>query len=114
MTTQDGPAEIDRITLRFIACLYCREQFPSVTEAKIHDTICPQHPAVQQVAVAKRFIADMFKLACEDGSIDVLDFDDEATRVGILIETRYDPAIHGEQDAEPGDPWYVIAPEWSV
>ncbi len=25
-----------------------------------------------------------------------------------------DPALHGDQDAEVGDPWYVIAPEWRV
>lgn len=32
---------------------------------------------------------------------------------GLLIETAYDPEIHGpnDVDAEPGDPWFVFA-DW--
>ena len=33
---------------------------------------------------------------------------------GVLVETTYDPAIHGEQDAEPGDPWMVFSPAWNA
>ncbi len=67
-----------------------------------------------QLVVAKRFIGDMAKLAWESGTIDCCDFDEQATKAGILIETSYDPAIHGEQDAEVGDPWFVVAEEWRV
>jgi hypothetical protein len=36
---------------------------------------------------------------------------DEALRLGLIIEVPYDPEIHGENDCDvkPGDPWYVIA-----
>ena len=42
-------------------------------------------------------------------SIDGADIQEIAEETGVLVETKYDPAIHGEQDAEPGDPWDVYS-----
>jgi hypothetical protein len=65
--------------------------------------------------VAKRFIATTIKDYA--WGLDIIDGGDLQARAvanGILLATTYDPALHGEQDVEVGDPWYVIAPEWRV
>jgi hypothetical protein len=70
---------------------------------------------VEQLAVAKRFIETTIKDYA--WGLDIIDGGDLQARAvanGILLATTYDPALHGEQDAEVGDPWYVIAPEWRV
>ena len=34
----------------------------------------------------------------------------KAAQLGLLTETKYDPAIHGENDyADPGAQWFVFA-----
>ncbi len=122
MTTQDGPAEIDRTLLPGartffywpISCLYCHTSFLSRSDAKLHDATCLEHPAVQQLGLAKRFIARIIELYDKSYTVEGPDIWDAATKHGILVETKYDPALHGEQDAEAGDAWYVIAEAWRV
>ena len=37
---------------------------------------------------------------------------DTAEAQGLIVATTYDPAIHGDNgDAEPGDHWFIIAPD---
>ncbi len=103
-------AEIDRLTIREEQ----REISASVLSRIINTRLAEIRQLKGQLAVAKRFIGDMAKLAWESGTIDCCDFDEQATKAGILIETSYDPAIHGEQDAEVGDPWFVVAEAWRV
>lgn len=39
------------------------------------------------------------------------DIQNEAERLGLVVPTEYDPAIHGDNiDADPGDRIYVFAP----
>ena len=41
------------------------------------------------------------------------DVQDMAVECGILVETTYDPEVHGPSDmANPGDRWYVFSPEF--
>jgi hypothetical protein len=36
---------------------------------------------------------------------------DIAEQLGLIVKTKYDPAIHGPSDCcEPGDDWYVFVP----
>ena len=57
---------------------------------------------------ARRCLKNGSFLGCD---IDGGEAQDWAVELGILIETTYDPALHGEsEDAEPGDPWFVFAP----
>lgn len=38
------------------------------------------------------------------------DVQDKAVELGLLIEAKYDPAVHGEiEDADPGDPIFVFS-----
>lgn len=46
--------------------------------------------------------------------MDGADVQEVLQQSGVLVETTYDPAIHGEQDAEPGDPWLVFSPAWNA
>lgn len=52
----------------------------------------------------------------EGCDLDGGDVQDKAVECGVLVPTRYDPAIHGENqvDAEPGDDWYVFSPEFKA
>jgi tRNA splicing ligase len=37
------------------------------------------------------------------------DIQDKAVELNLVVKTKYDPAVHGEDDcAEPGDDWYVL------
>lgn len=47
----------------------------------------------------------------QGGDLDGGAIQDEAEKLGLLVLTKYDPKIHGESDFEPGDDWYVLAPE---
>lgn len=91
MVEQDGPAEIDRISLQ------------------------PQDPVVQQLAVAKLLVAACVMIAQESGP-----WPDEALReclesLGIVREIIYDPDEHGEiAEAEEGEPWMIVAEEWRL
>ena len=46
------------------------------------------------------------------GDIEGSTVHDLGVKTGVIIETKYDPEIHGEceYDAEPGDAWYVLNP----
>ena len=133
MTTQDGPPEIDRKILVTAMCLYCQQRFATVAEAKVHDATCPEHPAVrqlaevnallleemrlhsrtvgeldaavQQLAVAKRFIASIID-RINDCTIDVV------TVTGALLDAGMIAETHAGLD--PRDPWYVLSEAWRV
>jgi len=36
---------------------------------------------------------------------------DAAVKFGVAKQVKYDPKVHGpnDHDAEPGDPWFVLA-----
>ena len=67
-------------------------------------------PAVEQP------LAEFVRWAISEGPFEGCDLDgggiqDKAEKLGILIKTKYDPALHGETDiCEPGDDWLVFAP----
>lgn len=46
------------------------------------------------------------------------DVQTKAIEFGIIVQTQYDPATHGEPDTgvdiEPGDPWFVFAYQQST
>jgi hypothetical protein len=47
--------------------------------------------------------------------MDGADFQDWAVDCGLVVETKYDPAIHGSTSVcEPDDPWYEPTPELSA
>ena len=53
-----------------------------------------------------------------DGSdLDGGDVQDKALECGVIVETNYDPAIHGETaicEVKPGDPWFVFSDEFKA
>lgn len=63
-------------------------------------------------------MAEFVKWAMQEGPWDGCDLDgydvqSKALQLGLLVRTEYDPEKHGESEygAEPGDDWYVLAPE---
>ena len=76
---------------------------------------CPGLPA-PEVGGALLLVKDMLEQFWEHGGdVDGFDLQDSALKFGILVETKYDPALHGEgEDAEPGDPWYVFSPQFEA
>lgn len=63
-------------------------------------------------------MAEFVKWAMQEGpwsgnELDGGDVQDKACKLGLLVKTQYDPDIHGESefDIEPGDDWFVLAPE---
>jgi hypothetical protein len=44
------------------------------------------------------------------------DVQDKAVECGLLVETTYNPNVHGENDcdAEPGDPWFIFSNEFKA
>lgn len=59
-----------------------------------------------------RLILDRWQeMECLIESVDVQECLEES---GVLITTKYDPVLHGDQDAEPGDPWHVFSPEYAA
>ena len=69
-----------------------------------------------EVRGALLLVKDMLEQFWEHGGdVDGFDLQDSALKFGILVETKYDPALHGEgEDAEPGDPWYVFSPQFEA
>jgi hypothetical protein len=58
------------------------------------------------------FAHQIIQIAFEGGSLDGGDIQDMGVKCGLLIETTYDPEIHGCPDhcsAEKGEEWYVYA-----
>ena len=49
----------------------------------------------------------------EGNDLDGADVQRKAVECGLLTETKYDPALHGEADewVEAGDAWYVFCDE---
>lgn len=63
-------------------------------------------------------MAQFVKWAMQEGpwsgnELDGADVQDKARKLGLLVKTQYDPEVHGESefDIEPGDDWFVLAPE---
>lgn len=54
--------------------------------------------------------------AWSGNDLDGGDVQNKAVECGILTETQYDPAIHGESEfeVEPGDGWYVLSDEFKA
>jgi len=66
---------------------------------------------MEQVDALKQF----FRWAMQEGPFDGCDLDgggvqDKAEALGLIVKAKYDPAIHGEQDIDPGDEIFVFAP----
>ena len=66
-------------------------------------------------------LAEFIAWAIREGSwqgcnLDGGDVQDKAVEMGILVETKYNPRIHGENDcdAEPGCPWFVFSPAFKT
>ena len=67
-------------------------------------------------------LAEFARWAIENGSwdgslgLDGGDIQEKAVSCGILIMTKYDPEIHGNNDVEcePGDNWYVYSPAFAA
>lgn len=61
-------------------------------------------------------LAEFARWALRDGSFSGHDLDggsvqDKAEALGLIVKTKYDPAIHGDCDCcEAGDDWFVFAP----
>jgi hypothetical protein len=60
----------------------------------------------------KKFAVSVVRGTWDVGSLDDADIQALAEKYGIIIETKYDPAIHGEHEfAHAGDPWFEF-PDW--
>lgn len=65
-------------------------------------------------------LADFARWCIQDGPFSGCDLDggsvqEKAVECGLLVETTYDPAVHGESDiAEPGDRWFVFSDEFKA
>jgi hypothetical protein len=60
-----------------------------------------------------QFAAECLREGCFQGcDLDGGWLQDRAAALGLIIRTKYDPAIHGESDgAEPGDDWWIFSDE---
>jgi hypothetical protein len=65
-------------------------------------------------------MAEFVKWVIEDGPFNGCHLDggcvqDKAVECGLLVETKYDPALHGECEyCEPGDTWFVFSDEFNA
>lgn len=66
-------------------------------------------------------ITEFARWAIENGAfcgadLDGADIQEKAVACGLLVQTKYDPAIHGRAEnseyVEPGDVWYVFSDEF--
>lgn len=69
---------------------------------------------IDELEKAGRAAAQFVMWALSEGSWQGCDIDggaaqDKAVQLGLIVETTYDPAIHGENDGgtEPGNSWFV-------
>ncbi len=63
---------------------------------------------------AVKFALKMMDMVLVDGSsVDGFDVFEVAQETGLIkeVEGGYNPDVHGEADAEPGDSWYMIQNE---
>lgn len=60
------------------------------------------------------FARDMMRIAFDGCDADGALIQEIGVDFGLLVETKYDPVIHGENSvgAEPGDIWYVFSDEF--
>lgn len=63
----------------------------------------------------RKVMAEMWSGAME---IDCADVQDWAEKAGLIVEERYDPAVHGDGladfDVEPGDLIHTYAPQYKT
>lgn len=66
---------------------------------------------------ARKAAAAFTKAIFDDYFPDMQDIDGSTVfgigqRTGVLLKTKYDPAVHGDNDyeCEPGDEWFVLDP----
>lgn len=57
---------------------------------------------------ARWVITESVRKGCD---LDGGEVQEKAVELGILVETKYDPAVHGTNDidAEAGDTWFVFS-----
>ena len=62
------------------------------------------------------FARDMMRIAFDGCDADGALIQEIGVDFGLLVETKYDPVIHGESSvgAEPGDIWYVFSDEFKA
>jgi hypothetical protein len=88
----------------------------SMTAPTDNRTPISRDPPASPRAEGEKSLVEFARWAITEGPfegchLDGSDIQDKAEKLGILIKTKYDPAIHGESaEAEPGDDWYVFAP----
>lgn len=70
-------------------------------------------PAQGAVNPAAQFVMWCLMEGCWQGDdVDGGAAQDKAEALGLIVQTQYDPAKHGENPyCEPGDTWYVPSPE---
>ena len=58
-----------------------------------------------------KFASKCINAAWEGDGVDGDEIQELAIALGLIVDTRYDPSLHGDSmwDAEPGDPWYVFS-----
>jgi hypothetical protein len=62
-------------------------------------------------------LAEFAKWAVEKGCFEGCDLDggsiqDKALECGVIVQTKYDPRLHGPQfcaELDPGEPWFVFS-----
>jgi hypothetical protein len=62
----------------------------------------------------EHFAKEIVRRAWECGDVEACDILDLAESCGVTVKVPFDPAVHvgeGAEDCEPGDDWYVFAPE---
>lgn len=78
------------------------ERLRAALTAVLSDQVVVPNPAAQFVMWA------MMDGSWQGNDIDGGAAQDKAVELGLIVETKYDPAIHGENgDFEAGDSWYV-------
>lgn len=61
-----------------------------------------------------RFASEAFAVSWEGCDLEGGEIQGMGVRLGLLVETKYDPKAHGEHDAEPGDRFYVYSDEFKA
>lgn len=91
--------------------LWVREAWNYITKAE-NEHFDTRRADGCPVEMLYRLFSKLFEHFVADGMIDLDygDFQEWAGEAGLLEPVNYDPAQHGELDAEPGDIIYVLTP----
>ena len=69
---------------------------------------CPAPGAdTASIAFTKAIFAEYWPTC---GDIDGATVQELGEKTGVLVKVKYDPKVHGEYGAEPGDDWFVLNP----